>query len=302
MKVADAMTPRAELVTVELPGSRDDALEYLQERGFSSVPVVKEEDGSEEFRGLVSREGLIERPDEDQLALLLEEVPTTTEDASIEELAGLMVREGARRVPVVDSAERSSADHSSGQGPREDGHLEGIVTVTDVIRAIAEGEVAGEAEVGDLAARHVNGVYAGTPLPVAERELHYADEPYAIVLDDDADPCGILTEVDVLDVAEVVEGEERTGDSMAGDDSDWKWESIKAVGNRYLPTRNVEIPAAPVREFMTEDVVTVTKRKTAQDAAQLMIRHDIEQIPLMSGDELSGIVQDIHLVEALDER
>lgn len=284
MKVADAMTPRAELVTVELPGSRDDALEYLQERGFSSVPVVKQEDGSEVFRGLVSREGLIERPDEDQLALLLEEVPTTTEDASIEELAGLMVREGARRVPVVD------------------GQLAGIVTVTDVIRAIAEGNVAGDAEVGGIAARHVNGVYAGTPLPVAERELYYANEPYAVVLDDDADPCGILTEVDVLDVAEVVEGEERTGDSMAGDDSDWKWESIKAVGSRYLPTRNVEIPTAPVSEFMTEDVVTVTKRKTAQDAAQLMIRHDVEQIPLMSGDELSGIVQDIHLLEALDER
>ena len=46
MKVADAMTPRSEVVTVELPGTRDDVLEYLQERAFSSVPVIKEtEDG-----------------------------------------------------------------------------------------------------------------------------------------------------------------------------------------------------------------------------------------------------------------
>ncbi len=284
MKVADAMTPRLELVTVELPGSRDDALEHLQERGFSSVPVIKEENGSEEFRGLVSREGLIESPDEDQLALLLEEVPTTTEEATIEELASLMVREGARRVPVVD------------------GRLEGIVTITDVIRTIANGDADGDREVGDLAARHVNGVYTRTPLPVAERELHYADEPYGVVLNDEADPCGILTEVDVLAVAEVVEGEARTGDSLADDDDDWKWESIKAIGNRYLPTRNVEIPAAPVEEFMTEDVVTVTKQRTAREAAQLMIRHDIEQIPLMGGDELIGIVQDTHLLEALDER
>ncbi|MEM4782367.1 MAG: CBS domain-containing protein [Halalkalicoccus sp.] len=284
MNVADAMTPRSELVTVELPGSRDDALTYLKERGFSSVPVVKTENGTEEFRGLVTRERLIENPDEDQLALLLEEVPTTTEETTIEELAGLMLREDARRVPVVD------------------GRLEGIVTITDVIRAIANGDADGEREVGDLAARHVNSVYAGTPLPVAERELYYADEPYAVVLDDEADPCGILTEVDVLEVAEVVEGEARTGDSMAGDDSDWKWESIKAVGNRYLPTRNVEIPSAPVREFMTEDVVTVTKRKTAREPAQLMIRNDIEQIPMTSGDELVGIVQDTHLLEALDER
>lgn len=284
MNVADAMTPRSELVTVELPGTRDDALEYLQEGGFSSVPVVKVEDDTETFRGLVSRDSLIENPDEDQLALLLEEVPTITQEATVEELATLMLRERTRRVPVVN------------------GELEGIVTITDVIHAIATGDADGETEVGSVAARRINAVHAGTPLPVAERELHYADEPYAIVLDDDAEPTGILTEVDVLAVANVVEGEERIGDSLADDDDDWKWESIKSVGNRYLPTRNVELPTAPVSEFMTDDVVTVTKRKTAREAAQLMIRHDIEQIPMMSGNDLVGIVQDTHLLEALDER
>ena len=284
MKVADAMTPRSALVTVSLPGSRNDALEYLQEREFSSVPVIKTENGTEEFRGLVSRDALIENPDEDQLALLLEEVPTTTEETMIEELASVMLEEGARRVPVVD------------------GQLEGIVTITDVIHAIANGDVLCEMEIGGLATKHINSVYAETPLPVAERELYYANEPYGVVLDEEADPCGILTEVDIVEVAEVVEGEERTGDSMASDDSDWKWESIKAVGNRYLPTRNVEIPVAPVREFMTDEVVTVTKRRTVQETAQLMIRNDIEQIPMLSGDELVGIVQDTHLLEALDEQ
>lgn len=284
MNVADAMTPRSELVTVELPGTRDDALEYLQDGGFSSVPVVKVEDDDETFRGLVSRDGLIENPDEDQLALLLEEVPTITREATIEELATLMLREGTRRVPVVD------------------GELEGIVTITDVIRTIATGDADGDAEVGSVAERRINAVHAGTPLPVAERELYYADEPYAIVLDDEAEPAGIVTEVDVLAVASVVEGEERVGDSLADDDDDWKWESIKSAGNRYLPTRNVELPNAPVSEFMTDDVVTVTKRKTAREAARLMIRHDIEQIPMMSGNDLVGIVQDAHLLEALDER
>jgi CBS domain-containing protein len=284
MNVADAMTPRSELVTVELPGTRDDALEYLQDGGFSSVPVVKVEDDTETFRGLVSRDGLIENADEDQLALLLEEVPTITQEATVEELATLMLREGTRRVPVVD------------------GELERIVTITDVIRTIATGDADGEAEVGSVAERRINATYAATPLPVAERELYYADEPYAIVLDDEAEPTGILTEVDVLAVANVVEGEERVGDSLADDDDDWKWESIKSVGNRYLPTRNVELPNAPVSEFMTDDVVTMTKRKTAREAARLMIRHDIEQIPMMSGNDLVGIVQDTHLLEALDER
>ncbi|MFB6179908.1 MAG: CBS domain-containing protein, partial [Halorientalis sp.] len=82
-------------------------------------------------------------------------------------------------------------------------------------------------------------------------------------------------------------------------DDDWKWESVKAVGNSYMPTRNVEIPAEAVREFMTEGLITVSKRRTAQDAAQLMIDNDIEQIPLVGGDTLEGIVQDIDLLRAL---
>jgi IMP dehydrogenase len=110
---------------------------------------------------------------------------------------------------------------------------------------------------------------------------------------------GMLTEVDIIDVAEVVEGETETGDSIADQDDDWAWEGIKAVGSRYMPTRNVEIPSDPVREYMTDDLVTVSKRTTAQKAAQLMIEHDIEQIPVVSGDELVGIVTDMDLLEGV---
>ncbi len=281
MKVADAMTPRSEVVTVELPGTRDDVLEYLQERGFSSVPVVKETDGGEEYRGLISREDLIEHPDEDQLAVLMQDVPTTTVDTELEDVARMMLAEKARRVPVVND------------------DLEGIITVTDVVRAIARGDAAGETEVGDLATEDVNTTYVQTPLSVAEREIFYANVPYAIVLDEDAEMTGILTEVDIIGVARVVEGEDDTGDSIANQDDEWMWEGIKAVGNRYLPTRNVEIPNEPVETFMTDDLVTVTSRRTAQDAAQIMISEDIEQIPLVQGDALIGVVRDSNLLEAL---
>ncbi|MBO4247697.1 CBS domain-containing protein [Halomicrobium sp. IBSBa] len=281
MNVADAMTPRSDVVTVEIPGTRDDVLEYLQERSFSSVPVIKQTDDGETFRGIVSRDALINQPDEDQLALLTEEVPTVTADTSIQAVAALMIEERARRIPVVD------------------GRLEGIITVTDVIRAIATGDVDGARNVDELARRDVNCVYAGTPLTVAERELDYAKVPYGVVLGDEGEMCGMLTEVDIIDVARVVEGEAETGENMASDDDDWKWESVKAVGSRYMPTRNVEIPHEPVREFMTADVLTVSKRETARDAAQLMIDAEIEQIPLVSGDDLVGIVRDMDLLEGL---
>ncbi len=281
MNVADAMTTRSEVVTVEIPGTRDDVLEYLQERKFSSVPVIKETDEGEQFRGLISRDALIDQPDEDQLAMLVEEVPTITADATIEAAAELMLTEGERRVPVVD------------------GRLEGIITITDVVHAIANGDTDGDSEVGDLARSDINCLYAGSPLTVAERELSYAEVPYGVVLDDEGEMTGMLTVVDIIDVARVVEGEDDTGDSIANQDDDWAWEGIKAVGGRYMPTRNVEIPVEPVSEFMTSDVVTISSHITATEAAQLMIEHDIEQIPLVSGNQLVGIVRDVDLLEGL---
>jgi IMP dehydrogenase len=285
MNVADAMTPREAVVTVSVPGTREDALEYLQGGAFSSIPVVKETDDGESFRGLVTREALIEQPDEDQLALLVEEVPTVGSDASLADVARLVRESGQNRVPVVDND-----------------HLAGIVTVTDVIRALANGETAGtDVEVGPLVTRAVNTTYRETPLPVVQAELDYADVPYAVVLDEAGGPEGMLTEVDIIEVARVEEGEDDTGESIADEDDDWKWEGIKATGNRYLPTRNVEIPTEPAHRFMSGDLVTVTRKRTAQDAAQLMISNDIEQLPLMTADDLVGILRDVDLLAAVIE-
>lgn len=279
------MTPRSDLKTVELPGSRDDVLQYLQEYRFSSVPVVKSTDGGEEYRGLVSRDELIDNPNEDDLALLMTEVPTTLAETSVEDAARLMVEEGARRVPVV-----TENDHTE---------LAGIITITDVIRAIARGEVDGETQVGDLCTTSVNATYEQTPLPVAEREISLAEVPYTIVLGEEGDMTGILTEVDIVAVAEVVEGEDDSGASLAEEDDDWKWEGIKSVGNRYIPTRNVEFPVEPIAEYMTSDVITVSQQKSAREAAQLMISNDIEQIPLVTGGDIVGILRDVNLLEAV---
>ena len=283
MNVADAMTPREDVVTVELPGTRSDVLEYLQERSFSSVPVVKPTDDGPEYRGLVSRDALIEQPDEDQLVMLMDDVPTTTRDTSLEAVARAMVEEDARRVPVVD------------------GDFEGIITITDVVHAIATGDQETDGTVGDYASEDVNTTYEGTPLPVAERELSYANVPYTVALDDEGEMCGVLTEVDIIDVARIVEGEEETGDNFGDQDDEWSWEGIKAVGSRYLPTRDIEIPAEPVREFMSDDVVTVSAEASIQDAAQRMISNDIEQIPMVTGEQLVGIVRDVDILEALYE-
>ena len=283
MNVADAMTPREDVVTVDLPGTRSDVLEYLQEQPFSSVPVVKPTDNGPEYRGIVSRDILIEQPDEDQLVMLMADVPTTTSDTALEDVARTMVEKGARRVPVVD------------------GEFEGIVTVTDVIHAIATGDQETDGTVEAYASENVNTTYEGAPLPVAERTLYYANVPYTVALDSEGRMSGVLTEVDIIDVARIVEGEEETGNNFPDQDSEWSWEGIKGVGSRYLPTRDIEIPTGPVSEFMSDDVVTVSAAASIQEAAQRMISHDVEQLPMVTGEQLVGIVCDVDLLEALYE-
>jgi Predicted transcriptional regulator containing CBS domains len=110
---------------------------------------------------------------------------------------------------------------------------------------------------------------------------------------------GILTEVDIIDVARVVEGEDNTGGSVASQDNEWTWEGIKSIGNRYVPTRNVEIPTEPIAMFMSKDIKTVRKQQSIVEVGQMMITNDIEQLPLIEGNNLIGVVRDVNFLEAL---
>lgn len=281
MDVADAMTPREEIVTAELPGTRDAALASLKERQFSSIPVVKQTEDGEDYRGVVRREDLMNHPDEDQLAVLMREVPTVTADTSVVDAGTTMRETGTRQIPVVDE------------------QLTGIMTVTDVVHAIARENVSVDSTAVDMRTDTINTVYKNAPLTVGERALSYADVPYAICLDDDGAMTGILTEVDIIDVARVVEGEDDTGGSVASQDNEWTWEGIKSIGNRYVPTRNVEIPTEPIAMFMSKDIKTVRKQQSIVEVGQMMITNDIEQLPLIEGNSLIGVVRDVNFLEAL---
>ncbi len=52
---------------------------------------------------------------------------------------------------------------------------------------------------------------------------------------------------------------------------------------------------------MTDEVVTVSAEMSIQEAAQRMITNDIEQIPMVTGEDLVGVVCDVDLLEALYE-
>jgi len=47
---------------------------------------------------------------------------------------------------------------------------------------------------------------------------------------------------------------------------------------------------SPVKAFMSRNIVTISHKKSAIEAARLMIKHDIGRIPVMKGNKIIGII------------
>jgi len=108
----------SDVVHVEIPGNRDDVLKILKRTGISGVPVIKHK----KIVGIITRKDLLRKPEETQLGLLMTSKPfTIAPDADVSEAARILVTKKIRRLPVV-----------------EDGHLLGLLSVADLIHAIAQ--------------------------------------------------------------------------------------------------------------------------------------------------------------------
>jgi acetoin utilization protein AcuB len=78
--------------------------------------------------------------------------------------------------------------------------------------------------------------------------------------------------------------------------------------NRALPSElssltiweiNHQLGKIKVRDVMVKKVITVTERRTVEEAAQIMIEKKIGSLPVMRDSVLVGIVTDIDLLAAL---
>ncbi|MBS1194186.1 MAG: putative signal transduction protein with domain, partial [Methanomicrobia archaeon] len=59
------MTP--DVVSVEIPGNRDDVLKILKRTGISGVPVLKDR----KIVGIITRKDMLRKSEETQLGLLM---------------------------------------------------------------------------------------------------------------------------------------------------------------------------------------------------------------------------------------
>jgi CBS domain-containing protein len=276
MMVRDYMT--SDVVHVEIPGNRDDVLKILKRTGISGVPVIK----NKKIVGIITRKDLLRKPEETQLGLLMTAKPLTiAPDADISEAARILVTKKIRRLPVV-----------------EDGHLLGLLSVADLVHAIAQKKI--KDEIKDIYTSQTFALWEETPLPVVGRVMEISGVDAIPILDAENRLQGIISERDLIRSSSIEDSVGVSDFSNGTDDDEWTWESIRDNHTISFGISKVQLPNRPVKLAMVKNVVAVPANAEVSECALKMRRARVDQLPVVNGDKrLVAMLFDRELIRAL---
>jgi CBS domain-containing protein len=270
------MTP--DVVSVEIPGNRDDVLKILKRTGISGVPVLK--DGK--IVGIITRKDLLRKSDETQLGLLMSPNPVTIHpDTPLGEAAALILKHRVRRLPVED-----------------DGTLVGILSVADLVTGIAQLKF--KNEIKDQFTSTTFAVWEETPLSLVGRIMEISGVDAIPILDSDGTLAGIISERDLIKHSSIEDSVETSDFSNGTDDDEWTWESIRDLHTMSFGVSRVKLPVKPVKTAMVTSVVSVPQNAEVSECALKMKRARVDQLPVVNSDKkLVGMLFDRDLIRVL---
>ena len=268
----------SDVVHVEIPGNRDDVLKILKRTGISGVPVIKHK----KIVGIITRKDLLRKPEETQLGLLMTAKPLTIgPDEDIREAARILVEKKIRRLPVV-----------------EDGHLLGLLSVADLIHAIAQMKI--KDEIKDTYTSQTFALWEETPLPVVGRVMEISGVDAIPILDAENRLQGIISERDLIRNSSIEDSVGVSDFSNGTDDDEWTWESIRDNHTISFGISKVQLPNRPVKLAMVRNVVAVPANAEVSECALKMRRARVDQMPVINGDKrLVAMLYDRELIRAL---
>lgn len=267
-----------EVVSVEIPGNRDDVLKILKRTGISGVPVLK--DGN--LVGIITRKDMLRKADETQLGLLMTPDPATVSpDATIQDAARAMIEYDVRRLPVVEGE-----------------NLVGLISVADLVSAIAQLRIKEE-----IKGRYVSQTYAlweETPLPLVARIMEISGFEAIPILDAESRLQGIISERDLIRHSSIEDTVEVSDFSNGTDDDEWTWESIRDMHTISYGISKIQLPDRPVKRAMISNVISVPMNAEVSECALKMKRGRVDQLPVVNGDKkLVAMLFDRDLIKAL---
>lgn len=278
MKVKEIMTENP--IVAELPGTRTEVLKALVKNNITGMPVIKSSDGT--IAGFVTRQDIFERPEEEQLALVMRrDYPTISPKASVKDAARILVKDNLSHLPVVDK-----------------GILLGIITPTDLLVVVEKENP--QLMVEQIVRSPCIPIYCGAPLTVALATFRAAGVNALPVLDDDAKLVGIVTDRDIFNQSVVDSSVVMSDLGLSNGENNWNWEGIRNVVKLWYEVSKVNLPRLLVQDIMIQNPTTVFKKTLVGDAARIMRKQDFGQLPMRdSKDNLIAMIYDIDVVSTL---
>ena len=277
-KVEEMMVRNVAYAT--LPGSRDEVLEILKNKHISGVPVVK----NNGLVGIVTRTDLLKNTDEEQLAILMTRDPITiSPEQSMVEASRIILNTGVRRLPVV-----------------IDNTLVGIITLTDIIGAIANFNIM--QPIHELMNGKTVIIWDATPVSMVGMIMEMAEVKAAPVVNLAKEVQGVICDKDLINMSVIEDYTEHSDMSAGSDEDEWTWESMRDTMSLYYSVSRIRLPDSPVSEAikLKGNPVTIVPSTTVSDAARKMKRNNINQISVLSANnKLKGMIYDFDLLKAL---
>ena len=278
IKVKDIM--EKDVASVTVPGTRSELLELCKAKYISGAPVLK----NGKVVGVVTRQDLLKKPNESQIALLMSRDPITiSPDASVEEAAEIIITNKIRRLPVV-SGEK----------------LIGLLSVADIARKIAG---MGYTEpIANYMAANTMTIWEDTPLSVVGRIMELAGVKAVPVLNTKLELVGLLTDRDLINAAVIEDSTEEADLSLGSDEDAWTWEGMRDTMRLYYSVSKIKLPDKVVKDIMVKPVITATRNSGVSECAKRMCKSRFDQLPIVivtAGGKLTGMIRDRDLLNVL---
>jgi CBS domain-containing protein len=279
MKIEDVMSK--DLIVGYIPGTVADALQILSVNNVSGIPILKK--NTNKIVGVVTREDIFKNPEEDQLAMIVNEnYSYISKDKDIREAAKIFYEKKIHGLPVIDTHK----------------NLVGIISPLEILNIIVKEEIS------DIARDHFSNfvvpVYLETPIDIIMEIINITNQCALPVLDDSRKVVGIVTDGDIFKLSEIKEGIKQSNIGMGDDEDQWTWEGIRDTVRLYQSISEVSLPDIPVKEVMINDLKTATRSTPVCDIAKIMIKYKFGNVPIVNEQNyLKGMISDIDLMKCM---
>ena len=278
MKIREVMSK--DLIVGYLPGTIKDALRILAKHDVSGMPILRKD--TKKVVGVVTRNDIFKKSDEDQLALIMSSDPIIiNQDKEIEDAAKLLYDRRIHGLPVTDKRK----------------NLVGIISPVDILKVLPDKF---DDVVENFYTSNLTPVYQDNPITIIMEIINITNENALPVLNENRKLCGMVSEGDLFKLSHIRESISQTNMGMGGDEDEWTWEGIRDTLRLYYSTTTVDLPQVPVKEVMVTDVIKAYSNDPISEISKKMCKNKISHVPVVNSENrLKGMVTDIDLMACM---